>query len=60
MAVGDRMALLHRPPGAPAVALANRILHHERENLAGARLLLEAEGMAEAFRRMMKKRLGQG
>jgi hypothetical protein len=38
---------------------ANRILHRERENREGARRLLAAEGLAEVWRKLLRKRLGE-
>ncbi len=34
---GDRITLLHRPEGAPTIAFANRIWHHDRQNRVIAR-----------------------
>jgi MOSC domain-containing protein YiiM len=56
---GDSIELVSRIDSAPTVARANQILHREQENLEAARQLLAAEGLAEAWRSYMRKRLGE-
>jgi MOSC domain-containing protein YiiM len=57
VAKGDRFTLLRRPEGAPTVAFANQIRMHERENQAGLRRLLEAEGLAADWVEWLQARL---
>ncbi|MDB4896624.1 MAG: 3-alpha domain, partial [Firmicutes bacterium] len=47
------------PPNAPTVMSANQILYREQANREGARRLLAAEGLAEVWCKMLRKRLGQ-
>lgn len=56
---GDQFTLLHRPEGAPTVALANRIYHHERRNEAMMRQLLQAEGLAADWVTDLQERLAK-
>lgn len=60
VAPGDALTLVRRPPGAPTVAFANRIQHHDREDQAGLRALLAAEGLAAAWRESLGRRLARG
>lgn len=55
---GDRFTLLGRPEGAPSIAFANQIRHHDRENPEGLRRLLQAEGLAPVWIEWLQKRLG--
>lgn len=57
VAAGDRLTLVSRPANAPTIALANRIFHHEKDDLDGARTLLAAEGLAAVWRKKLEKRL---
>lgn len=60
VAPGDALELVRRPPGAPTVAWANRIRHHEPANLAGVQRLLAAEGLAAAWHGALERRLETG
>jgi MOSC domain-containing protein YiiM len=56
---GDSITLLSRPANAPTVMWANQMLYREQANQDGARRLLAAEGLAEVWCKLMRKRLGQ-
>lgn len=58
VAAGDPITLLERPDGAPTVAFANRIFHHDKENLEGARQLVENPALAKVWKDYLGKRLG--
>lgn len=54
---GDRFTLLRRPEGAPSIAFANQIRHHDRTNQDGLRRLLQAEGLAPVWIEWLQQRL---
>lgn len=59
VSTGDSLTLLNRPAGAPTVAWANYIFHHDRKNRAGVLRLLETEGLAAVWRGVAQKWLDQ-
>lgn len=56
---GDQVTLVERPPSAPTVAYANQILHRAQVNGDGYQRLLEAKGLAEVWRTIIRNRLAK-
>jgi MOSC domain-containing protein YiiM len=54
---GDSFRLRSRPDGAPTIAFANRIFHHERGSQAALHRLLHAEGLAAQWIAWVQKQL---
>ncbi len=59
VAPGDMLELVQRPAAAISVAVANRIMHHDKQDWAGVRALLAAAGLAAAWREMLSTRLAR-
>lgn len=54
---GDEIKLMRRLEQTMTVAAANRLMHHDKENLEGARQLLRIEGLAQVWQQVMQRRL---
>jgi MOSC domain-containing protein YiiM len=53
----DKFALLHRHPQKVTVSYANRIMHHEKENIEGMERMLEVEELSVNWKQTFQKRL---
>jgi MOSC domain-containing protein YiiM len=53
----DKLALLHRHPQKVTVSYANRIMHHEKENIEGMERMLEVEELSVNWKQTFQKRL---
>ncbi|MFC5405296.1 MOSC domain-containing protein [Cohnella soli] len=53
----DGCRLLSRHPKAISVDYANRMMHHEKDNVAGIRSLLEVDALSISWRATLTKRL---
>lgn len=54
---GDGISLVQRPATTVRLAEANRVMHHDRRDVAGIERLLEAPGLSANWRRTFEKRL---
>lgn len=54
---GDEISLLERPSHGVTVAEANRVMHHDKKDLAGIEGLLAVGELAESWRSKFEKRL---
>lgn len=54
---GDEISLLKRPDHGFTVTEANRLMHHDKTDLAGVERLLAVEELAESWRSKFAKRL---
>lgn len=59
VSLGDSLILLDRPAGAPTVAWANHVFHHDRKNRESLLRLLGTEGLAAVWCGVVQKWLDQ-
>lgn len=57
IAAGDPVVLLDRPADAPVISEVARILNRDKDDLAGARRLLESDALPERWRTRLEARL---
>ncbi|OBR65258.1 cytoplasmic protein [Paenibacillus oryzae] len=53
----DKLALLHRHPRKVTISYANRIMHHEKENIEGMERILRVEELSSNWKQTFQKRL---
>lgn len=53
---GDDIRLVKRPEGAVTVAEANRVMHHDRNDITAVKNLLAQEALSESWRRTLEGR----
>jgi len=54
---GDTLELLEQSPYGITVAYANRIMHHEKDNVEGMQQLLDVPELSESWRITLRKRI---
>ncbi|MCP3772374.1 MOSC domain-containing protein [Paenibacillus sp. MZ04-78.2] len=58
VAAGDELILLERHLNGRTVTFANRMMHHEKQNLEGMRAMLAVDRLSDSWRKTFDKRLG--